>query len=122
MKNLQKKILKKIPDEFNEFDVILGDPLFVNQRKIMKFLKNGFPLLASNPMVLFNEKARNIKFHFDLMHGRNNLDKAINLLNKENKEDFKMFVNNEVSLILIICSFVNLKHYLILTTMKFFHG
>ena len=95
--NLQKKILKSIPNNFNKFDVILGDPLFVNQRKIMKFFKNGFPLVASNPMVLFNEKARNIKFHFDLMHGRNNLDKAINLLNKDNKEDFKRFVNNEVS-------------------------
>ena len=63
----------------------------------MKFLKNGFPLVVSNPRVLFNEKARNIKFHFDLMHGRNNLDKAINLLNKENKDDFRNFVNNEVS-------------------------
>ena len=26
LNNLQKKILKKIPDEFNEFDVILGEP------------------------------------------------------------------------------------------------
>ena len=50
---------------------------------IMKFLKNGFPLLVSNPKVLFDEKARNIKFHFDLMHGRNNLDKAIDLLNNQ---------------------------------------
>ena len=63
----------------------------------MKFLKNGFPLVVSNPKVLFNEKARNIKFHFDLMHGRNNLDKAIDLLNRENKDDFRNFVNNEVS-------------------------
>ena len=31
------------------------------------------------------------------MHGRNNLDKAINLLNDKNKEDFKRFVNSEVS-------------------------
>ena len=31
------------------------------------------------------------------MHGRNNLDKAINLLDNENKEDFRKFVNSEVS-------------------------
>ena len=31
------------------------------------------------------------------MHGRNNLDKAIDLLNKENKDDFRNFVNNELS-------------------------
>ena len=37
-------------------------------------------------MVLFNEKSRNIKFHFDLMHGRNNLDKAIDFLIKKTKK------------------------------------
>ena len=31
------------------------------------------------------------------MHGRNNLDKAIDLLNNDNKDDFRNFVNNEVS-------------------------
>ncbi len=95
--NLQSKVLKEIPNELNEFDVILGDPFFVNKRKIMKFLKKGFPLVFSNPNVLFSKKARNIKFHFDLMHGRNNLDKAIDLLNHENKNDFRKFVNSEVS-------------------------
>ena len=97
LSNLNNKVLKKIPDDFNQFEVILGDPFFVNKRKIMKFLKKGFPLVASNPKVLFDEKARNIKFHFDLMHGRNNLDKAIDLLNEENKNDFRNFVNREVS-------------------------
>ena len=31
------------------------------------------------------------------MHGRNNLDKAIDLLDTKNKEDFRKFVNNEIS-------------------------
>ena len=97
LNNLKSKIIKKIPENFNNFDVILGKPFFVNNRKIMKFLKKGFPLIISNPKVLFVQKARNIKFHFDLMHGKNNLDNAINLLNSENKEDFRKFVNEEVS-------------------------
>tara|TARA_B100001057_G_scaffold500603_1_gene616593 strand:- start:4368 stop:5198 length:831 start_codon:yes stop_codon:yes gene_type:complete len=97
LNNLKEKVLKDIPKEFNDFDVILGDPFFVNKRKIMKFLKKGFPLVISNPKILFNEKYRNIKFHFDLMHGRGNLDKAIDLLNQENKNDFRDFVNDEVS-------------------------
>ncbi len=97
LKNLKNKTLKDIPDELDKFEVILGDPFFVNQRKIMKFLKKGFPLVVSNPKVLFNKNARNIKFHFDLMHGRNNLDKAIDLLGEENKHDFRKFVNEEVS-------------------------
>ena len=95
--NLQSKVLKEIPKELNQYDVVLGDPFFVNKRKIMKFLKKGFPLILSNPKILFSEKARNIKFHFDLMHGRNNLERAIDLLNEENRNDFRNFVNNEVS-------------------------
>ena len=95
--NLKNKLLREIPKEFNNFDVILGDPFFVNNRKLMKFIKKGFPLIISNPKILFSEKARNIKFHFDLMHGRKNLDRAINLLDDKNREDFRKFVNNEVS-------------------------
>ena len=97
LRNLKEKVLVEIPENFNEFDVILGDPFFVNKRKIMKFIKKGFPLVISKPQILFSKKARNIKFHFDLMHGRNNLDKAIDLLNNDNKDDFRKFVNDEVS-------------------------
>ena len=95
--NLKNKVLKTIPNDLNKFEVILGDPFFVNQRKIMKFIKKGFPIIISNPKILFSENSRNIKFHFDLMHGRNNLDKAIDLLDQENKEDFRKFVNSQVS-------------------------
>ena len=97
IENLKEMTLKGVPSEFNNFEVILGDPFFVNQRKIMKFIKKGFPLIISNPKVLFRSNSRNIKFHFDLMHGRNNLDKAIDLLDTKNKEDFRKFVNNEIS-------------------------
>ena len=61
----------------------------------MKFLKKGFKLILSNPKYLFDEKSRTIKFHFDLMHGRNNLKKAIELLDDENKKDFKHFISTE---------------------------
>ena len=46
---------------------------------------------------LFLDKKRNIKFHFDMMHGEGNLDKAINLLEAKDKNDFKDYVNSEVS-------------------------
>ena len=36
--NLQSKILK-VPEEFNAYEVILGSPFFINERKIMKFSK-----------------------------------------------------------------------------------
>ena len=95
--NLIDKALKEIPNDLSNYDVILGDPFFVNKRKVMKFIKKGLPLIISNPMILFNKDKRNIKFHFDLMHGRNNLDKAIDLLDETNRDNFRKFVNNEVS-------------------------
>ena len=86
-------VLNQIPKEYENYDAILGEPFFINKRKTMKFLKKGFNLVLKNPQVLFNQKLRNIKFHFDLMHGENNLYKAINLLDNENKKDFKNYVD-----------------------------
>ena len=86
-------VLKEIPQSYNNYDVILGEPFFINNFKIMKFLKHGFKLILKNPSYLFNENKRNIKFHFDLMHGYENLDKAIELLEPEDRKDFSEFVN-----------------------------
>ena len=93
IERLNSLVLKNIPKEFEKYDVILGNP-FQFQRKTSKFLKRNFGLILRNPMVLFDKKKININFQFDLMHGENNLKKAINLLDKENKDDFSNFVNN----------------------------
>ena len=66
-------VFKKIPDDFKNYDVIMGEPYYINQRKIMKFLKKGLKIIIKNPKVLIDESSRNIRFHFDLMHGENNL-------------------------------------------------
>ena len=94
---LKNNILQEIPKDYEKYDVILGEPFFVDQLRTMKFLKNGFKIVIKNPLVFFKKKKRNLNFHFDLMHGENNLQKAINLLDKENQEDFRNFVKSEVS-------------------------
>ena len=94
---LKPLILNEIPEHYNNFDVILGDPYFINQFKVMKFLKKGLKLIIKNPSYLFDKNKRNLKFHFDLMHGHNNLNKAIDLLEDNNKEDFNTYVNSNVS-------------------------
>ena len=94
---LKDYVLKEIPETFNKYDSILIKPMYVNQSKIMKFLKKGLPIIIKKPSLLFDKSKRNIKFHFDLMHGENNLSKAIDLLDKKNKEGFKNFVNTNVS-------------------------
>ena len=58
-------------------------------------MKKNFIKIIQNPSLLFNKQ--NIKFHFDLMHGDGNLEKAISLIeNKEDRNDFKYFVNSQV--------------------------
>ncbi len=93
--DLKPLILTEIPKLYENYEVILGEPYFINQLKIMKFLKHGFKLIAKNPSYLFDKNKRNIKFHFDLMHGYKNLYKATELLEKEDKKDFNEFVNSK---------------------------
>ena len=88
-------ILTEIPELYNKYDVILGNPYFINQLKIMKFLKHGLKIIVKNPSYLFDKNKRNIKFHFDLMHGYKNLDKAIELLEIDDRKDFNEFVNSK---------------------------
>ena len=104
--SLNSQVLKQMPKKYDNYDSILAQPTFVNQWKPMKFIKLNFKLFIKNPFLFFNSKKRNIKFHFDLMHGENNLDKAIELLDNNNREDFRNFVNTKVSFnphIMVIC-------------------
>ena len=93
IKKIPSIALRRIPENFEDCEVILGKPFYINQRRTMKFLKKNFKLILKKPNVLFNQKLRNIKFHFDIMHGENNLNKAIDLLDNTNKEGFREYVN-----------------------------
>ena len=95
--NLNNQVLKEIPKKFDEYEAIIGEPIYVNQRKIMKFIKNGFKIILKKPFLIFDRNKRNLNFHFDLMHGENNLNSAINLLDTANQNDFRKFVNTQVS-------------------------
>tara|TARA_B100000886_G_scaffold120277_1_gene80929 strand:+ start:1578 stop:2390 length:813 start_codon:yes stop_codon:yes gene_type:complete len=97
LEDLRETILKKIPENLIDYESILGEPLFINQFKLTKFLKNNFKTMIKNPKLFINKNKRNIKFHFDMMHGNGNLDKAIKLLEKDDRDDFDNFINSEVS-------------------------
>ena len=97
LNEFKENIIEYIPEEFNKYESILGQPLFINQFKLSKFIKKGFFKIIKNPSLLLIKKKRNIKFHFDLMHGEGDLDKAIRLLDIADKSDFDNFVNSEVS-------------------------
>tara|TARA_B100000686_G_C16782516_1_gene972929 strand:- start:1210 stop:2049 length:840 start_codon:yes stop_codon:yes gene_type:complete len=97
LKELKTLILKEIPKSHEDAEVILGEEIVTTNFKIMKFLKKGLNIIIKNPSYIFNKNKRNIKFHFDLMHGAKNLDAAIELLDDENRDDFQKFVNTKTS-------------------------
>ena len=94
---LKESVLKEIPKQYENYESILGEPLFINNFKFTKFFKKNFIKMIKNPNLFFDKSKRNIKFHFDLMHGEGNLDKAISLLDNKDRNDFSYFVNSEVS-------------------------
>ena len=74
----QESILKNIPEEWENYQVILGDKISIDGIKWMKVFKYGKKNLLLNPGAIF-KKNRTIKFQFDMFHGNGVLDKAIDL-------------------------------------------
>ncbi len=89
--------LKDIPNKFDSYESLIGEPLFVNQFRLSKFIKHNFKKMILNPSLILNEKKRTLKFHFDMMHGDGNLKKAVRLLDIKDRDDFNEFINTEVS-------------------------
>ena len=91
--NISQHILTKAPEEWNEYDAIICEPIYVNKVKKMKMLKRGFKSLLQQPEIFFNENKQSLLFHFDMHHGFGNLKKAIQLVNPEDREEFIKYVN-----------------------------
>ena len=79
--------------DLNEFDCILGNKLYLENYKISKVLKHYVFNFILNPSKIFFKKKRSIAFHFDIYHGKGNLDLAINLLEKNEREEFRNYVH-----------------------------
>ena len=94
--NFKEYILREIPSEWNNYDVVLGDKMHVNNWKFSKIIKHAKKEFFKNPK-FFIKKNQNIKLHFDVFHGSGFLDKAITFLDESEKKDFQDFVNNESS-------------------------
>ena len=94
---LYKKILKEINTEWKDFDAIICKPIKVNNVKKIKMIKRGIKSLVKDPTIFFNTNKQTIKLHFDMHHGYGNLDKAIDVMNLKDREDFRKFVNKNVS-------------------------
>jgi len=94
--NFEDIILNKIPLEWESFDSVIGEHLYMDNLKLSKVIKRGIISLVRNPEAIIKSK-RNLRFHFDMWHGNGNLDKAIDLLEIEDREDFREYTRKNVS-------------------------
>ena len=94
--NFQDYVLKQIPLEWNNYDVILGEEMIINNWKFSKIFKHAPRKFLMSPKLFF-KKNQNIKLHFDVFHGEGIMDKAISCLDKKEKADFEIFVNQKNS-------------------------
>ena len=92
---LQDDVLKFVPKEWNNYETVLVQPIQTNETKLSKIIKHGKKILIKNPLVFFDKKKISIKVHFDMYHGYGNLDKAIDLINFEDREKFRNYVDKE---------------------------
>ena len=111
---MEHSILKEIDNKNNNYDCVLGEKFSVKNYKFSKIFKNHFSEFLSKPKLFFNKDKRNLKFHFDLFHGKGNLDLAANQLDEKNKKKFTDFMINNNSFNphnMFICKTNILKNY-----------
>ena len=86
--NITSHLLENAEDSWKNYESIICKPISVYPVKKMKILKRGWKSLLKDPLILFDHKKQTVLLHFDMHHGYGNLEKAINLLNSNDKYDF----------------------------------
>ena len=94
--NFHSMILQTVPHEWKNYEIILGEEIYINKWKLSKIVKRGYKVLLKNPFA-FRKKNQNIKLQFDVFHGNGSLDKAIDLLDESEREDFRNFSKTRAS-------------------------
>ena len=93
--NLNKYIITEPENDWDKYNSIICSPICVSGAKKIKLLKRGWKNIVKNPSIFFNKNKETIALHFDMHHGYGNLNLAIDLLDIEDKDEFKFFVNTE---------------------------
>lgn len=94
LKNLSENILREVTDKSN-CDVFLPAKIKLPEIKLSKLLKKGFKNYIRNPKLLFNRKEMTINYHFDIFHKYQILEKASNLLDNDDRDDFLKYINSK---------------------------
>ena len=60
-KTFEDMVIKEIPEEWNNYDVVIGDKLNLEEIKWIKVLKYGKKAFFRNPKIILNKKFRKYK-------------------------------------------------------------
>ncbi len=93
--NLNDFLLDKIDNTLDKYDSFICKPIKISGAKKIKIIKRGWRNLINDPSIIFNSKKETIALHFDMHHGHKNLERAIQLLDDENRDGFNKYVNNK---------------------------
>jgi len=94
--NLENYILLEASEQWNNHNSVICEPIYVNGVNKVKLLKRGFKSLIRDPRIFFNMEKQTVKLHFDMHHGYGNLEKAINLLDDDDRDEFRSYVENQI--------------------------
>lgn len=92
--NINDYLLTDLKEEWIDYDSLICDPIKISGAKTIKLIKRGWRNILKKPSILFQDKLQNISLHFDMHHGYGNLDKAIELLDLNDRNDFSEYVKS----------------------------
>tara|TARA_B110000196_G_scaffold3619_1_gene3189 strand:- start:51 stop:869 length:819 start_codon:yes stop_codon:yes gene_type:complete len=90
----KEDLLKYIPKEWSGHNAIICEPINLQVSKYSKLIKKGWRNIINDPSILFNKSKHSIKLHFDMFHGYGIIEKAIDVMDNKDKNEFKNFIFN----------------------------
>ena len=89
--NINEYLLTDIDNDTRDYEALICNPIEVSTKK-MKLIKRGWRNILSKPSIFFDPSLINLSDHFDIHHGFGHLEKAVNLLNVNDRNDFKEYL------------------------------
>jgi hypothetical protein len=93
--NFREHVLQDIKNDWSNYETILGERIPFGKIKLSKIIKNGGIKSILRNLNSFIKNQTTVKFHFDIFHGNEKIDKAIDLLEMKERSDFRIFINNQ---------------------------
>ena len=89
--NINQYLLTDIKPEWSNYDSLICNSINISGAKKIKLIKRGWKNILKKPSILLNKNHQSIAVHFDMHHGYGNLEKAIKLLDPEDRSDFEEY-------------------------------